>query len=183
MLSAPTARHHTSLGQRPRNRSPKENGVAGLRGYGSTGNPQSPIPNPVLAASVSVRVCPCLSVCPCSRRRSHSHTVTPSHSHAFLAPECFSPAETRRTRRKAISGLALVFCGVRVGPCLSVSVRVPVCIPAADHTVTQSRRHTVISSWRLAPGAGWWQAFLKGPKGRQGPKGHRPQRGHDGVTV
>ena len=35
--------------------------------------------------------------------------------------------------------------------------------------VTQSHGHTVMLSWRLVPGAGWWRAFLKGPKGHQGP--------------
>ena len=79
MLSAPTARHHTSLGQRPRNWSPKENGCIGFRV-----NPQSPIPDPQSGFG-RVRVGPCLSVfvrvSVCILRRR----ITQSHSHAFLA--------------------------------------------------------------------------------------------------
>ena len=41
--------------------------------------------------------------------------------------------------------------------CACVSV-----FPAADHTVTQSQGHTVISSWRLAHGGGRWRAFPEG---------------------
>ena len=57
-------------------------------------------------------------------------------------------------------------------------VRVSV-FPAAGHTVTRSRRHTVISSWRQAAGA--WRrmvaGFPEGTKGTPGTKGGLATKG------
>ena len=89
-----------------------------------------------------VRAGPCLSVSvrvhsPPPITQSHRHKVTQSslpggwHLNSFLT-------RRRGGAEKGNVRVGIGFLQVRVGPCLSMSVRVSVCIPAADHTVTPS---------------------------------------------
>ena len=118
-LSAPTARHHASLGQRPRNRSPNGKDIGGVC--------------VCLCRSVFVRVL---------FRPRQPPWVTQSQGHTVMSPWRVVRGPWRwqsvqkgpkgrqghKGRRRQREHDGVTWSGVRVGPCLSVSVCVGPCV-------------------------------------------------------
>ena len=188
MLSAPTARHHTSLGQRPRNWSPTTG--AGIRATNATSvTNETPLkcdeiplfwwPSGGIPATSATKWDQWDQWDPMVTKTMEFHCISgASHwshwshwSHVFPPP--FSDSNSWGVAPGWYGAAPLALKALVFLPSVPLCVHSPPPITQShSHAVTQSRFPGGLS---LAAGGGG--LFQKGPKGSW------PQRGHDCVTL